>query len=149
MNDATHPVKPMLRRNTWEEHEEWPDARVIATGRSLKRARLMAGMSQQQLAARALISQSVISRFERGLAPGMSTARLTILAEAVGWRFPLGFCPHDHDCQWVRIEPIQYDHPPARSRSFNLPVLKKSKRRRETRSRNECFGPAPGHRASN
>ena len=51
----------MLLRNIWEEHEVWPDPRVIALGRSFKRARLMAGMSQQQLAAKAQISQSVIS----------------------------------------------------------------------------------------
>jgi transcriptional regulator with XRE-family HTH domain len=99
----------------------------------------MAGLSQQQLAAKALISQSVISRFERGLAPGMSTERLILLAEAVGWRFPLGYCPHDHECQWVRIEPIRYDHPPARSRSFNLPVLKKSRRRRENEIAQRMF----------
>lgn len=91
----------------------------------------MAGMSQQQLAAKAQISQSVISRFERGLAPGMSTERLIVLAEAVGWRFPLGFCPHGHDCKWTRIEPIHYDHPPARQRSFDLPNLKKPRPRRD------------------
>jgi len=131
MDRVVRPQKPMLRRNLFEEHEVWPDPRVIATGRALKRARLMAGLSQSQLAVKSGISQSVISRFERGLAPGMSVERLTVLSEAVGWRFPIGFCPHDHDCKWPRIEPIPYDHPPPRQQTYSLPRLPKHKRRRQ------------------
>jgi len=36
----------------------------------------MAGLSQEQLSYKSGVSQSVISRFERGLAPGMTTERL-------------------------------------------------------------------------
>jgi transcriptional regulator with XRE-family HTH domain len=130
MDRVTHPSKPMQKRDMWGQYQVWPDPRAIALGRSLRRARLMAGLSQLQLSFRSGVSQSVISRFERGLAPGMTTERLMMLSDVLGVRMPLGFCPHDHQpCLWPRIEPVGYDHPPAEPRTFTLDIQKPKHRR--------------------
>jgi len=52
------------------------------------------------VAATAGISQSVVSRFERGLVSHMSAERIVRLAMALGPDFPFGCCPHDHKCAW-------------------------------------------------
>jgi transcriptional regulator with XRE-family HTH domain len=130
--DDLPPLKPFFRRDSWGRYEVWPDPRAIAFGRSLRRARLMAGMTQQHLSVKSGVSQSVISRFERGLAPGMSTERLIIISDVLGLRMPLGFCPHDHDCPWPRLMPEAYDHPPVQPRKIGLPVIPKPKHRRGT-----------------
>jgi transcriptional regulator with XRE-family HTH domain len=52
------------------------------------------------LAELAGVSQSAISRLERGLTPGMSVERLIRIASAIGLSFPFGFCPHDHRCAY-------------------------------------------------
>jgi len=90
----------------------------------------MAGLSQEQLSYKSGVSQSVISRFERGLAPGMTTERLIMIGAVLDLRLPLGFCPHDHGCLWSRILPVDYEHPPAKPRTIGLPVVDKHVRRR-------------------
>jgi transcriptional regulator with XRE-family HTH domain len=61
-------------------------------------------ISQERLSAGSGISQSMISRLERGLAPGMRVDHLIVLGEQLGRALPLGFCPHEHRCIW---QPIQ------------------------------------------
>jgi DNA-binding XRE family transcriptional regulator len=95
------PMKPFTR-DVFNRYAIWPEPLAVALGGLVRRARLYAGLSQQQVAARSGVSQSVISRFERGLAPGMSVERLIRIADAIGPSLPLGFCPHDHVCAWPR-----------------------------------------------
>ena len=57
-------------------------------------------MSQRRVAELSGVSQSLISRFERGRNPGMATHRIFAIAMALGPRFPFGCCPHDHVCKW-------------------------------------------------
>ena len=47
----------------------------------------------------------MVSRAERGLAPAMGVGRLVRLCDALGRLFPLGACPHDHECAWQPIKP--------------------------------------------
>lgn len=82
-----------------------PPRGLVLTGRYLRRARRLASKTQQQLAAESGISQAMISRAERGRAPGMSLERFVRLCQPLGRLFPLGTCPHDHDCAWQPIKP--------------------------------------------
>ena len=80
----------------------WPEPEMVAFGALFRRGRGYAGLTQRQLEDRSGVSQSVISRFERGRAPGLSSERLLRMANAIGPRFPFGFCPHEHACEWPR-----------------------------------------------
>jgi transcriptional regulator with XRE-family HTH domain len=62
-------------------------------------------MSQERLANRSGVSQSMISRFERGLAPAMGVRHLIAMANALGRIFPFGTCPHEHECGWQPYRP--------------------------------------------
>jgi DNA-binding Xre family transcriptional regulator len=73
---------------------------MAAFGAFVRRARHCAGMTQQQLADRSGVSQSVISRLERGLAANIRLTRLLAIQAALGGCLPLGVCPHDHQCIW-------------------------------------------------
>ncbi|CAN5737867.1 hypothetical protein BH24CHL5_BH24CHL5_10220 [soil metagenome] len=75
-----------------------PDMELI--GARFRRGRQQAGLSQRSVAYRANVSQSLVSRFERGRTPGMSTMRVIAIGLAIGPTFPLGCCPHDHKCPW-------------------------------------------------
>jgi transcriptional regulator with XRE-family HTH domain len=55
-------------------------------------------MSQRRLAAKAGVSQAVISRLERGVAHGLAAMRLVTIGMALGPNFPFGCCGHDHPC---------------------------------------------------
>ena len=57
-------------------------------------------MSQRGLAARAGVSQSAISRLERGVAIGMTAIRLVSVCMALGPNYPFGCCPHEHACAY-------------------------------------------------
>lgn len=72
----------------------------LAFGRDIRRGRQIAGISQQKLAVLSGVSQSVISRLERGRAPRFSLERLLMLHRVLGNALPLGACPHDHHCVW-------------------------------------------------
>ncbi len=61
----------------------------------------MAGLSQREVAWRAGLSQSLVSRLERGLATGTTAERLIRIAEAIGPSFPFGFCPHHTNCAYA------------------------------------------------
>ncbi|MEO6349943.1 MAG: helix-turn-helix transcriptional regulator [Candidatus Limnocylindrales bacterium] len=79
---------------------ETPTPEMELVGRRFRRGRLNAGLSQRQVARKADVSQSLVSRFERGRTPGMSTSRVVAIAAAIGPYFPFGFCPHHHGCNW-------------------------------------------------
>ena len=38
----------------------------------------------------------------------MQLERLTTLGEVLGRAFPLGFCPHEHECAWQPIKPPEH-----------------------------------------
>src|SRR5687767_3589188 len=79
---------------------EVPQPYFEMIGARFRNGREMVGYSQRAVAAAAGISQSVVSRFERGLVRRMSAERIVRLALALGPRFPFGSCPHDHGCAW-------------------------------------------------
>jgi transcriptional regulator with XRE-family HTH domain len=74
-------------------------------GRYIRRSRRLAGLTQQQLADKAGVSQSMVSRAERGLAPAMATVRLVRMVQPLARFFPFGVCPHDHNCSWQPVKP--------------------------------------------
>ncbi len=82
-----------------------PNPELLAIGRLFWQARRRAGMSQQRLSYRCGVSQSMISRFERGLAPAMGVRHLIAMANALGRIFPFGTCPHEHECGWQPYRP--------------------------------------------
>lgn len=69
-------------------------------GRALRHARLSMGKTQRRLAEQTEVSQSVISRAERGLAPRLALERMVQIQRALRPALPLGQCPHDHECRW-------------------------------------------------
>ncbi len=81
---------------------EWPLPIYVTVGARFRNGRQQAGMSQRHVAAIAGISQSVVSRFERGLVARTSAERIVRLAMALGPQFPFGCCPHDDGCPWPR-----------------------------------------------
>ena len=72
----------------------------VLVGARFRHGRHQAGLSQRRVAELSGVSQSLISRFERGRAPGLSSKRIIAIAMAIGPRFPFGCCPHDHACAW-------------------------------------------------
>ena len=88
---------------------------VALVGRYIRRSRLLAGMTQQQLADTAGVSQTLVSRAERGIAPAMPVAKLVRMLQPLARFFPFGVCPHDHNCSWqpvpapnAQYEPLSY-----------------------------------------
>ena len=82
-----------------DETKSWATEEV---GRRFRLGRQQAGMSQRSVASRAGVSQSEVSRFERGMTPHMSAYKVLEIGLALGPRFPFGYCPHDHDCIYAR-----------------------------------------------
>ena len=80
------------------------DPALEQLGIYVRRARYIAGMSQQKVAVAAGINQAVVSRLERALAPSMNVERLAWIEQAMNGAFPLGYCPHDHPCRWRRLQ---------------------------------------------
>ncbi len=80
-------------------------ADLVEIGRYFSLARRRAGISQQRLGTMAGVSQSMISRFERGLAPAMGVRHLVALSKVLGQLFPFGVCPHEHVCGWQPRKP--------------------------------------------
>lgn len=85
-----------------ERLERPPDPDFVVIGGRFRNGRRQAGLTQRRLAEMAGVSQSVVSRFERGLVKKMSAERIVRIALALGPRFPFGGCPHDHRCPWPR-----------------------------------------------
>jgi transcriptional regulator with XRE-family HTH domain len=82
-------------------------AGMILLGRYVRRSRLLADLSQRQLAAMAGVSQSMVSRVERGVEPAVEVARLIALVRPLARLFPFGACPHDHNCAWQPVKPVE------------------------------------------
>jgi DNA-binding XRE family transcriptional regulator len=99
MPDALHKMLYPYR----SERGEIADPDFIMIGARFRNGRNQAGLSQRRLADKAGISQSVVSRFERGLVRKMSAERIVRLALALGPKFPFGCCPHDDGCPWPRV----------------------------------------------
>ena len=78
---------------------------TIEVGKRFRLGRQQAGMSQRSVAFKAGVSQSEISRFERGMTPHMSAYKVLEIGLALGPRFPFGYCPHDHQCAYARPSP--------------------------------------------
>jgi transcriptional regulator with XRE-family HTH domain len=97
-----------FRHSVTGRRELQPPPDLVAAGVYFRRARIRAGKSQERLALETGVSQSMISRFERGLAPGMRVEKLATLATAIDRLFPLGTCPHDHDCAWQPYKTPEY-----------------------------------------
>jgi DNA-binding XRE family transcriptional regulator len=85
-----------FRTSGWRQYEQWPLPAFVIVGARFRHGRILAGLSQRRLAELAGISQSVVSRFERGLVSHMSAERIVRLAMALGPAFPFGSCPHKH-----------------------------------------------------
>lgn len=81
------------------------DPALERLGVYLRRARYIAGRSQQNVADAAGVPQGQISRLERALAPSMNVERLAWIEDALQGAFPVGYCPHDHICEWRRLKP--------------------------------------------
>lgn len=67
-------------------------------GAAVRIGRKRMGLSQDALAASAEVSQTAVSRLERGMVWGMAVVRFARVASVLGPRMPLGGCPHGHRC---------------------------------------------------
>lgn len=56
---------------------------LVRLGDELRQARYAKGLSQSALAAHASVDQSTVSRFERGLAPGLRVSRYALMLAIV------------------------------------------------------------------
>src|SRR5688500_6639064 len=70
-----------------------PDPTLVMIGRYLRRSRYYAQKTQRQVAAESGLSQSMVSRAERGVAPGMRFDRFVRLCLTLAAVFPFGACP--------------------------------------------------------
>ncbi|MEO8625536.1 MAG: helix-turn-helix domain-containing protein [Candidatus Limnocylindrales bacterium] len=82
-------------RDGWQ-----PGYELLAFGMYVKRARYLARCTQTRLEELSGVDQGRISRLERGLSPTTRVEHLVPIAAALGRALPLGFCPHEHWCQW-------------------------------------------------
>ena len=73
-------------------------------GVEFRRCRISSGLSQVALAERSGVSQSTISRIERGKASSAALIKLVKISWVLDTWFPFGFCPHPHYCSWNRLE---------------------------------------------
>src|SRR5689334_16226107 len=91
-----------------------PD-RLAAFGKVIRRARHRAGLSQQRLADLSGVSQTSISRVERAKAAHIPIDSILAIQEVLGGCFPIGICPHDHQCIWQsrEAEERRWLHRPA------------------------------------
>ena len=86
-------------------------AAMVEMGARVRVGRHVAGLSQREVAARAGVSQSEVSRLERGQGGNISTYRFVNICFAIGPAFPFGDCPHGHSCTYTRPAGV-----PARAR---------------------------------
>jgi DNA-binding XRE family transcriptional regulator len=94
--DGTNPINVQWARPPWKQapYRVWPVPGMVLLGARFRNGRMMAGVSQRHIAELSGVSQTAISRLERGLATGMSAERLIRIADAIGESFPFGYCPH-------------------------------------------------------
>ena len=60
----------------------------------------MSRIPLKRLADLAGVSQTLVSRLERGLAGHVGLSRVLAMQAVLGGCLPLGVCPHDHACIW-------------------------------------------------
>ena len=102
-------------------------------GTEFRRCRIYAGLSQVVLAERSGVSQSTISRLERGKASSAAMFKLVLISAAMGDGFPFAFCPHPHHCAWNRLDEDgvhSRDRAPIVSEDY-LPTLRAGQPRTE------------------
>ncbi|MDL2336154.1 MAG: helix-turn-helix domain-containing protein [Chloroflexota bacterium] len=87
--------EPVTGRRNWQ-----PSFELMAFGMYVKRARHLARCTQTRLEELSGVDQGRISRLERGLSPTTRIEHLVPMASALGRALPLGFCPHEHWCEW-------------------------------------------------
>ena len=87
-------------RSNWQ-----PSYELMAFGMYVKRARYYVRYTQTKLEQLSGVDQGRISRLERGLSPTTRIEHLVPIASAMGRALPLGFCPHEHWCQWQPAPP--------------------------------------------
>ncbi len=92
------PVDPYFRER--HRYGEWPLPEMLLIGARFRHGRQQAGLTQRRVAAKSGVSQSLVSRFERGLTIGMGAMRLVRIGMALGPGFPFGCCPHPHKCAY-------------------------------------------------
>ena len=88
----------------WREkrlYNTWPLPHMVLFGARMRFGRMQAGISQRRLADLTGVSQSVISRLERGVATGIGLIYVVAIGMALGPDFPFGFYPHDDRCKWA------------------------------------------------
>lgn len=107
-------------REMTDPHGDPATVGVSLLGRYIRRSRVLANYTQRQLAAAAGVSQSMVSRVERGLEPEVPVARLIRLVQPLARFFPLGMCPHDHNCTW---QPVAVPNDPADIRAGYIEAL--------------------------
>lgn len=79
------------------------DRRALAAlGSAVRIARERSALSQRQLATRSGVSQSAISRVERGAVRGLHLRYFARVVLALGNSMALVGCPHGHDCAYAR-----------------------------------------------
>ena len=100
----------------------WPVPGMDIVGARFRHARMRAGMSQRDLATRAGVSQSVVSRFERGMSGGTRTEAVVRMAISIPG-FPFGYCPHDHRCAYPFEPPGDWKLRKVRQRAPNTHPL--------------------------
>lgn len=98
--------------------ETWPVPGFDLVGARFRHARLLSGLSQRRIAELAGVSQSSVSRLERGVSGGMRTEALLRIAISIP-NFPLGYCPHGHRCAYPFEPPGNWRRQPKRQRAAN------------------------------
>jgi transcriptional regulator with XRE-family HTH domain len=76
---------------------------IAIVGRAVRIGRERAALSQRALAVRSEVSQTAISRLERGKVRGMGLVYFARVVRAQGDTMPLVGCPHGHDCDYARL----------------------------------------------
>jgi hypothetical protein len=84
---------------------------LVILGAGIRIGRRRLGLTQRELAERSGVSQTAISRLERGMVWGMAVVRFARVAWALEERTPFGGCPHPHQCDYgARWEQVMADH---------------------------------------
>ncbi len=84
---------------------------LLMLGAAVRIARHRMGLTQRQLAERSDVSQTAISRMERGKVWGMAIVRFARVAWVLEERTPLGGCPHYHLCDYgARWRQLMAEH---------------------------------------
>jgi len=102
---AARSVEMRLRRRKAEQRDAPITLELL--GRYLRRSRRLAEVTQRDLALQAGVSQTMLSRAERGAAAAMPMERFVAMVTPLDRLFPFGCCPHDHNCAWQPVRPPQ------------------------------------------